>query len=145
MTRASKQATLAAWSGLTPNQPILPVMNAIPYKAGGSKYGACGIRIDGNPAFIDAVLSRLQDLIDGENHATRLELSRSEVGSVVAIAGTVKSFGNADHGANRNGESAEVCYIRLHQRGGEGQITSCYLNRHLDDATRRFAATRARK
>jgi hypothetical protein len=64
---ATKEDTLNQWANLTANLPILPVMDAIPYKSKGSSYGACGIRIDGSPEFIDAVLSRLKDLVDGEN------------------------------------------------------------------------------
>lgn len=111
------------------NQPILPHFSAIPYKARGSRYGACGIRIDGNPQFIDAVLSRLQDLIAGENHSTRLELARHTVdGSAFG-----KSYDNAEQGA-------QVCYVRLHERGREGQIASCICDRHLDSAQQTFEA-----
>lgn len=128
-TKHTKAAALAAWRTLPANQPILPHMQAIPYKATGSRYGACGIRIDGNPAFINAVLSRLQDLIDGENHVTRLELARH----VVDGSGLDKSFTNAER-------NAEVVYIRLHERGREGMIASSIFDRHLAGATDRFAA-----
>jgi hypothetical protein len=62
-----KQDTLRQWKELPENLPIMPHFRALPYRATGSKYGACGIRIDGSPEFVDAVLSRLKDLIDGEN------------------------------------------------------------------------------
>jgi len=107
-------------------------MEPIPYKATGSRYGACGIRIDGNPKFIDAVLSLLKPLIDGENHVTRLELARSEV-KPTEINGTKKTFGNSVN-------NAECCYIRLHQRGNEGAMSSVIFNRHLHGATERFAS-----
>lgn len=127
-TKHTKATALAAWRSMPANQPILPHMQAIPYKTTGSRYGACGIRIDGNPAFIDAVLSRLQDLIDGENHLTRLELARHAVDGT----GLDKSFANADKGA-------EVVYVRLHERGREGSIGSVIFDRHLNAATDRFA------
>jgi len=102
-------------------------MEPIPYKAEGSSYGACGIRIDGSPAFIDAVLSRIQDVLDGENTVTRLELSRNVVdGSKLG-----KHFGKA----TRN---AEVCYIRLHVRGHEGAMLQAIMGEHKG-STERYA------
>lgn len=122
-----KSETLQAWQSLKPNLPILPHMQPLPYKAKGSTYGACGIRIDGNPQFVDAVLSRIKDLLDGENHCTRLGLSRSEVkGEALG-----KAFHNMDRGA-------EVCYIRLHVRGNEGMIASSICDRERDGATDRY-------
>jgi len=107
----TKAETLDHWRGLTPNQDPYPHMESIPYKAKGSRYGACGIRIDGSPEFIDAVLSNLKSLIQGENDNTRLELSRNQVDG----RGLNKSFDlQADH--------AEACYIRLHERGHEARI-----------------------
>jgi len=101
----SKQDTMNEWGEMKPDQAILPVMTPVPYGAKGSTFGACGIRIDGNPAFVNAVMSRLQDLMEGENANTRLSLSRQ----------SVKSDKDRDFG-NSTSES-EVCYIRLHQRG----------------------------
>lgn len=106
MTKHTKAEQLDKWEALPESLPIIPHFDVIPYKAKGSRYGACGIRIDGNPAFIDAVLSRLKDLLAGENTETRLELARH----VVDGRGIGKSLPNADTGA-------EVCYIRLHERG----------------------------
>jgi len=104
----TKEHTLTNWSAAAPCQPILKHFTPIPYKAKGSSYGACGIRIDGSPAFIDAVLSNLKELIAGENSVTRLELSRQKVdGSKLG-----KEFNKAVH-------EAEVCYVRLHMRGDE--------------------------
>ena len=120
-----KSETLARWRQLPENLDPLKVMEPIPYKTQGSRYGACGVRIDGNPEFIDAVLSRLKPLLDGENHATRLELARSQVKST----GDREFLNSADR--------AECCYIRLHVRGGEGQILSAICNRSLDAATER--------
>lgn len=105
---ATKSETLRAWRALAPNAPILPHFEAVPYKARGSRYGACGIRIDGSPEFIDAVLSRLKDLLAGESAQTRLELARRPVDG----SGIGKALPNASTGA-------ECCYIRLHERGRE--------------------------
>lgn len=109
-TSTCKAAALAAWESLPENLPVLPHFEPIPYKASGSRYGACGIRIDGTPAFIDAVLSRLKDLIDAENGSTRLELARS----TVERKPDGKPFPNREEGA-------EVCYVRRHMRGPYGR------------------------
>lgn len=129
-----KDETMKAWKSLPPNLPILPHFTPVPYKATGSRYGACGIRIDGNPSFIDAVLSRLQDLIDGENHVTRLELARNKVDG----SGINKALPNADDGA-------ECCYIRLHVRGGEAVHASMFFDKHLHEPTERYAASQGIK
>jgi hypothetical protein len=131
MAHTPKAETLQAWANLTPNQNPLRYMDAIPDKAKGSKYGCCGIRIDGTPEFVDAVLSCLKPLLDGENHDTRLELSRSDV-QPVEINGAKKTFENASH-------RAQVCYIRLHERGrAEGKWASRVLNPERDAATLRL-------
>jgi hypothetical protein len=107
-----KAQVLADWCKLEPNQNPLPYMSAIPYKQAGSKYGEDGIRIDGSPEFIDAVLSCLKPLIAGESNLTRLELSRTEV--------------QPREGKPFNG--GECCYIRLHQRGSESQMLNMAFN-----------------
>jgi len=124
-----KAEALARWRELPEGLNPLAEMIPIPYKAEGSKYGACGIRIDGTPAFIDAVLSNLKDLLDGENAVTRLGLARNEVDG----SGIGKALPNKETGA-------EVCYIRLHERGREGSIASGF-NRDLLAATDRYAET----
>ena len=121
-----KSETLAHWKALEANQNPLPHMTPIPYKAEGSTYGACGVRIDGNPAFVDAVLSCLKGLIDGENGLTRLTLARS----VVDGSGLGKRLANKD-------ADAEVCYIRLHQRGKEGAAMALAFDKDLRAATER--------
>ena len=106
-------------------------MAPIPYKASGSKYGTDSIRIGGSPEFIDAVMSNLKPILDGENHATRLTLSRAEV-KPTEINGETRSFQNAAPGA-------EVVYIALNMRGDEGAMVSGMIDRNLDGATDRFA------
>lgn len=125
MKTNTKEYQLNHWAQLTGNLPIMPHFEAIPYKSKGSSYGACGIRIDGSPAFIDAVLSRLKDLIDGENALTRLELARNDVDGLKLG----KNFGKMV-------DNAQCCYIRLHQRGGEAQHCNAY-DKKLVEATKR--------
>lgn len=122
-----KSETLAAWRALPDGLPILPHMQPIPYKARGSTYGACGIRIDGTPEFVDAVLSRLKDVLAGENAVTRLALARN----VVDGSGIGKALPNSAKGA-------EVCYVRLHMRGHEGSMAAAY-DPELRAATERYA------
>ena len=110
----TKREAMKHWQGLSEGRDPLPYMTAIPYKTKGSRYGACGIRIDGNPEFVDAVLSCLKSLLAGEAVHTRLELSRR------GVASDFKATPNAD-------DNSEVCYIRLHERGNEGKIAAaCY-------------------
>ena len=130
-----KAEALAHWRLLAANRNPLEHMTPIGYKASGSRYGACGIRSDGNPEFVDAVLSCLKPLLDGENQVTRLELARNDV-APVEINGERKTFHNADR-------AAQVCYIRLHLRGHEGVIASAFFDTHLKGATDRFAQTNA--
>ena len=112
-----KHETLNHWQSLPANQTMLDKMLAIPYKAKGSTYGTCGIRIDGTPEFIDAVLSNLKELLGGENNCYRLGLARNFVdGSKLG-----KAFENREN-------DAECCYIRLHERGREAQYMNTAYN-----------------
>ena len=122
-----KAAQLAQWKAMPERQDPFPHMNPIPYKTRGSRYGACGIRIDGTPAFIDAVLSNLKSIIQGENCSTRLELARHKVDG----SGIKKELPNAE-------ADAECCYIRLHERGHEGKIYQMF----VEGARTRQAARR---
>ena len=127
----TKAEALKRWGALEPGADPLAVMAPIPYKATGSKYGTDSIRIGGSSAFIDAVMSNLKPILDGENHATRLTLSRAEV-KPTEINGETRSFQNAAPGA-------EVVYIALNMRGDEGAMVSGMIDRNLDGATDRFA------
>jgi len=124
-----KAEALDHWQKMEPNQNPLPLMRPIPYKSSGSTYGSCGIRIDGTPEFVDAVLSNLKSLIDGENQVTRLALARN----VVDGSGIGKDLPNSV-------QNAECCYIRLHMRSVDGAATSAFFDRHLKGATERFAS-----
>ena len=124
-----KEDALKHWRTLTTRINPLGLMRPIPYKAAGRTYGTDGIRIDGSPEFIDAVLSNLTALIDGENAATRLSLSRSKA--------------NSDFKSNPNADSnAEVCYIRLHMRGSEAQAMNTAFDRTGREALERMLALR---
>lgn len=103
-----KKDALRRWQNITPDQEILPHFTPIAADARGSTFGACGIRISGNPEFIDAVLSRLKDLLAAEAGSTRLTLSRQPV-KTVAIGDVEKKWNNAD-------TDAETCYIQVRER-----------------------------
>lgn len=107
-----KKEALRRWHNLEADQPILPHFTPIAADARGSTFGACGIRISGNPEFIDAVLSRLKDLLAAEAGSTRLNLSRQPVKPVSIKNGesvTDKQWRNAD-------TDAETCYIQIRER-----------------------------
>lgn len=108
----TKAEALKRWQGLEPDQEILPHFTHIAADARGSTFGACGIRISGNPEFIDAVLSRLKDLLDAEGGSTRLTLARNAVKPVSINKGESvvdKKWNNAD-------TDAEICYIQIRER-----------------------------
>ena len=124
-----KDEALKRWRSGPDGQDPLPHMTPIPYKTEGSKYGCAGIRIDGPPAFIDAVLSNLKTLLAGENAVTRLELARRHV----ERRNGYKAGENAD-------TTAEVCYLRLHVRGGEGARMLAYCGgEQIREATETYA------
>ena len=107
-----KKDAIRRWQNLTPDQEILPHFTPIAADAKGSTFGACGIRISGNPEFIDAVLSRLKDLLAAEAGSTRLNLSRQPVKPVTINSGDSvvdKKWNNAD-------TDAETCYIQIRER-----------------------------
>ena len=72
----TKKEALNHWRSLPAALNPMEHMEAIPYKTRGSRYGACGVRIDGSPEFVDAVLSCLKSMLAGESVHTRLELAR---------------------------------------------------------------------
>ena len=126
----TKKQAMKQWAELTPSADPLEVMAPIPYKATGSKYGADAVRITGSPEFVDAILSNLKQIIDGENHVTRLSFSRADV-KPTEINGETRTFENASAGA-------QAVYIQLHMRGHEGVIASGVFDRDRDGATERF-------
>ena len=103
--RLTKAETIEYWKGLE-DADFIDTVNAIPYKAEGSKYGYDGIRIDGSRKFIDSVLAKLKRMLVWESAVTRLELNYTQIVDKVT------------------GEPIDswVCYIRVHQRGIEGAM-----------------------
>lgn len=110
-----KQEALARWIKIEPDQPVMPHFTPIAADAHGSTFGACGIRISGNPAFIDAVLSRLKDLLEAESGTTRLVLSRQPVKPVSIQKGDGKAV---DKQWANAADDAEVCYVQIRERSG---------------------------
>ena len=107
----AKADVLETWESLEPNQNPLRHMTPLNPKSKGSTYGACGIRIDGNPDFIADVLSCLKPLLDGESQSTRLAITHNEV-KPRELNGEVKKYENAEQGA-------QAINIRLYHRGNE--------------------------
>ena len=107
-----KQEALRRWIGLEPDQPVMPHFTPIAADAKGSTFGACGIRISGNPAFVDAVLSRLKDLLEAESGSTRLVLSRQPVKPVSIQKGGGKAV---DKHWDNAADDAEVCYVQIRE------------------------------
>jgi len=87
----------------------IDVCRPTPAGSSGSTYGADAIRISGSPEFVNAVLARLTDMLEGENHLTRLAISRATVKNT-EINGESKQFGFAGN---------EVVYIQVHERNPE--------------------------
>jgi len=111
--RYRKEDALIHWANLDGAPPLKP--KSIPYKQAGSTYGADGIRIEGSQEFIDAVLSRLKDLLDYENGETRLGLNYTQVENKPGA----KPYPFAGNW---------VCYVKVHQRGDEAQMMNAWLS-----------------
>lgn len=99
-----KREFLDHWRGISPGQPLAPAV--VPYKHTGSTYSEDGIRITGRREWIDAVLSRLTDLLAYENTSTRLQVSYQE----------------ATDKDTRAPLGSYCAYVQVHQRGREAQI-----------------------
>jgi hypothetical protein len=126
-----KAEAIEHWNDTPKDQNVLKYFTPLESNAKGSTYGACGIRICGNSKFIDAVMSRLKDVVDAENAVTRLNLSRAEV-KPTEINGETKSWQNAATGN-------EVVYIQIRMRGDEGSMTAGFDSR-LRESTERYEA-----
>lgn len=103
-TRLKKADALARWKTLPTDAKLKP--RAISNKHKGSTYGHDGVRIEGSPEFIDAVLGRLKDLIACENARTRIGLNYTPV--------------TARPGKDHSGGEA-VCYVKVYERGDEAK------------------------
>lgn len=100
-----KSEILARWKSLRRPQALVPC--AVPYRHQGSTYDQDGVRITGSRAFIDAVLSRLTDLLAFENGRTRLQVSYQPA--------TDKHSGSA--------LGSWACYVQVHERGSPTSTT----------------------
>jgi len=94
-----KAEILAHWKSLSRPQEMIP--RPVPYRHQGSTYDQDGIRITGSRVFIDAVLSRLTDLLAFENGRTRLHVSYQPA--------TDKEDGRP--------LGSWSCYVQVHERG----------------------------
>jgi hypothetical protein len=105
--RLGKKDFLAHFAGLQEQgpQPLEPT--PVPYKHEGSTYAQDGIRITGSREWIDAVLSRLTELLGAENQLTRLQVNYTQA--------TDKQNNPID---------SWVCYLQVHERGGEAQMAN---------------------
>jgi hypothetical protein len=113
-----KAEEIIKWQNLPENLPIMEHFTPIPANAKGSTFGACGIRISGSPQFIDAVLSRIKDVLSAEAGSTRLTFSRQKVKTVAIRNGekvTEKQWQNAV-------EEAETCYIQVRERSAVTRV-----------------------
>ena len=104
-----KDQMLTHWRGLDPNQKLKPA--PVPYKHTGTTYAQDGLRITGSPQWIDAVLSRLQDLLEFENGQTRLQVVYKE---------------SRDRETGADLESSN-CYVQVHERGGQAIMCNARL------------------
>lgn len=109
-----KAEALQRWEELDEDQDFMEHVVPIPYQQRGPKYGACGLRIEGNTEFVDAVLSNLKDFLEAENDITRLGLSRKTVEPREDIE-EENPYADGSH---------EVVYVRVHMRGGQAQMTN---------------------
>ena len=103
-----KKEILAHWQALPEGQPLRP--SIVRYKHEGSTYAEDGIRITGSAKWIDAVLSRLKDLLKAENTQTRLQVSYQE----------------ATDKDTRQPLGSYACYVQVHDRGGEAKMVNAY-------------------
>ena len=105
-----KEQFLAYWSGMGKLQRELNP-TPVPYKHVGSTYAQDGIRITGNRKFVDAVLSRLTELLAFENDNTRLQVVYKQT---------------VDRDTERPIDSWN-CYIQVHERGPEAQMANAFV------------------
>ncbi|MFP4029670.1 MAG: hypothetical protein ACLFWL_17965 [Candidatus Brocadiia bacterium] len=121
-----KAQALRKWRELEDDQNYMEHLVPIPYQQRGPKYGACGLRIEGNTRFVDAVLSNLKDLLAAENDITRLGLSRK----------TVEPREDKDDENPYADGNHEVVYVRVHMRGGQAQQVNTVFGLHEADTAR---------
>jgi hypothetical protein len=106
--RLSKKAFLEHWRGMKRKRKLAP--EPVPYKHEGSTFAHDGIRITGSRKFIDAILSRLTELLEYENGETRLDLNYQQA---------------TDRETGRPLDSWS-CYIKVHERGDEAKMVNAF-------------------
>jgi hypothetical protein len=111
LQRLCKKELMNYWRGIEPQRPIR--MSSIPYRHKGSTFGEDSIRVSGTREFIDSVLSRLKDLLEYESIKTRLQVSYQQC---------------QPKDGNWVPEDAWVCYIQVHERGGEAIMANSILS-----------------
>ncbi len=99
-----KAQFLNHWTEIDENQNIN--INSVPYKHRGSTFDCDVIMLTGSSEFIDSVLSRLKDLLDHENHNTRLQVVYK------------KSIDRK----TQLPLDAFNCYIQVHERGNQAKM-----------------------
>jgi hypothetical protein len=71
--KAKKQEVIQHWQQLPPSLPLANI-RIIPTNHKGKTYSYDGLRITGSSNFINAVISRLKDLLSFEGQGTRLQV-----------------------------------------------------------------------
>jgi len=104
-----KKELLEHWQNLKRKRKLAP--RPVAYEHAGSTFDQDGIRITGSAQFIDAVLSRLTELLDFENTETRLQVSYQQA---------------TDKDSRRPIPNSYSCYIQVHERGAEAQMVNAY-------------------
>jgi len=105
-----KREFLEYWAKMKRARKLDPT--PVPYKHQGSTYDEDGIRITGSRAFVDAVLSRLTELLQYEGPETRLQ--------VVYKQSTDRETGSVLDSWN--------CYIQVHERGNEAKMVNLFVS-----------------
>ena len=76
--KAAKSEILSFWDKLPPNIPLS--MEVVPPHHKGTRYGFDGIRLTGSSSFINAILSRLKDILPQENYPySKLDLEYRQI------------------------------------------------------------------
>lgn len=71
--KASKPEIIQHWKAITPGLPMSQ-LRIIPQGFKGKTFSFDGMRINGSPEFIDAILSRIKELVAYEGGGTRLNV-----------------------------------------------------------------------
>lgn len=102
-----KKEFLEHWQSMKRRRPLKPT--PIPYKHKGSTFDQDGIRIAGSKQFIDAILSRLTEMLEFESGDTRLQVSYKPA----------KDKAGDDL-------SSYICYVQVCERGDEAKMANAF-------------------